>query len=97
MTGPEHREAEHDPRCLYCEHGPYCTRCKWADVAADDAFVCARHTGEIKHQEIATDPYSSGDDAWCGHEASCPNGPGPHRQRLSCWDVARARTPEEPS
>ena len=32
-----------------------------------------------------------GDGAWCGHEATCPNGPGPHRQRLSCWDVARAR------
>ena len=47
---------------------------------------------EIKHQEVAADPYYSGDDAWCGHEASCPNGPDPHRQRLSCWDVARARS-----
>ena len=42
-------------------------------------------------------PGDSGDGPWCGHEASCPNGPGPHRQDESCWDVARARSPETPS
>ncbi len=51
---------EHDPRCLYCEHGPYCLTCPPPAAVPDDAHVCARCREEITRQEIAADPYYRG-------------------------------------
>ena len=30
----------HDGKCIYCEHGPYCTRCAPPGSVPDDAYVC---------------------------------------------------------
>lgn len=53
----------HDPRCIYCEHGPYCLMCPaWMTASIpDDAYVCGPHREEITRSEIAADPYFRGD------------------------------------
>ena len=50
----------HDPRCLYCEHGPYCCECPGAAAIPDDAFVCGPCREAIARGTIAADPYYSG-------------------------------------
>lgn len=51
----------HDPRCIYCEHGPYCVACPPPASIPDDAYVCGPHREEITRSEIAADPYFRGD------------------------------------
>lgn len=50
----------HDPRCLYCEHGPACLTCPPPDVIPENAYVCGRCREEITRAEIAADPYYQG-------------------------------------
>jgi hypothetical protein len=47
----------HDGRCIYCEHGPYCTQCPPPGSIPDDAHVCGPCREEITRSEIAADPY----------------------------------------
>jgi hypothetical protein len=51
---------EHDARCIYCEHGPYCPACPPPDSIPGDAHVCASCRETITRGEIAADPYYSG-------------------------------------
>ena len=56
-------KSEHDDRCIYCEHGPYCTdltACPPPGAIPDDAFVCGPCREAITRGEIAADPYYSG-------------------------------------
>ena len=47
----------HDRKCIYCEHGPYCTQCPPPDPIPDDAYVCGPCREEITRSAIAADPY----------------------------------------
>ncbi len=47
----------HNGKCIYCEHGPYCTRCAPPGPVPDDAYVCGACREEITRSEIAADPY----------------------------------------
>lgn len=58
---PDEAAREHDPRCLYCEHGPYCLTCPPPAPIPDDAYVCGPCHEEITRREIAADPYYEGD------------------------------------
>jgi hypothetical protein len=51
---------EHDVRCIYCEHGPYCLACPAPDPIPDDAHVCGPCREAITRGEIAADPWYSG-------------------------------------
>ena len=58
----ECRATGHDPRCLYCEHGPYCLTCPPPASIPDDAYVCGRCREGITRSEIAADPYYRGEE-----------------------------------
>ena len=52
----------HDPRCLYCAHGPWCPTCPPPASIPEDAYVCGPCREEITRGEIAADPYYQGRD-----------------------------------
>jgi hypothetical protein len=58
---------KHAGPCVYCEHGPHCARCDFADspnFRTGEQWpgpVCRACVEEIKRAEIAADPYNRGD------------------------------------
>lgn len=53
--------SKHDPKCLYCAHGPYCLTCEPPASIPDNAYVCASCREKITQSEIAADPYYQGE------------------------------------